>query len=366
MKSILLSSALFLANIAGAQYTKLFDLSNGNSPHPAGTLLFDGTYLYGMTEYGGSSGLGNVYKIKPDGSGFADLLDFNGANGRQPKGALVTDGTWLYGMTFSGGTSDQGVVFKVKKDGSAATRLLDFNGTNGAYPYGSLTLSASTLYGMTQQGGATHQGVIFRINTDGSGYTDLYDFDGIHGFAPESSLLLDGGVLYGMTRGGGTGMCPPDYCGVIFKIGTDGSNFTKLFDFRNDTATGSSPRGDLVSDGTWLYGMTFYGGSKGLGTVFKIRKDGSGYNKMVNFASTIATKGEFPVGALTLQNGYLYGMTSSGGIGDGIIFRIKPDGAGYEILYEFNDGNEPHGSLISDGTYLYGTTYYGGTGCSEP
>jgi uncharacterized repeat protein (TIGR03803 family) len=367
MKSILLSSALLLTQAVSAQYTKLFDLSNSSSQHASGSLIYDGTFLYGMTEFGGSKGNGTVFKIKPDGSGFTDLLDFDGANGKEPKGALVTDGTWLYGMTWSGGTSGEGVAFKIKKDGSGYTKLLDFNGTNGAYPYGSLTLNGSVLYGMTQQGGATHQGVIFRINTDGSGYTDMFDFDGTNGFSPESSLLLDGGMLYGMTKGGGTGMCAPDYCGVIFRIGIDGSNFTKIFDFRNDTASGSNPKGDLVTDGTWLYGTTFYGGSKGLGTAFRIGKDGSGFKKLVNFSSTTPARGEFPVGALSLLNGYLYGMTSSGGaLGDGIIFRIKPDGGAYQVLYEFNDGNQPLGSFVSDGTYLYATTYYGGTGCVEP
>ena len=46
--------------------------------------ISDGTYLYGMTVYGGAYNDGVVFKIKPDGTGYVKLLDFdsttNGAN----------------------------------------------------------------------------------------------------------------------------------------------------------------------------------------------------------------------------------------------------------------------------------------------
>src|SRR6266850_1722370 len=55
-----------------AQYTKLLDFgSTDNGSHPYSSLVSDGTFLYGMTSEAGSNGVGTIYKIKPDGSGFA-------------------------------------------------------------------------------------------------------------------------------------------------------------------------------------------------------------------------------------------------------------------------------------------------------
>ncbi|MFA5781301.1 MAG: T9SS type A sorting domain-containing protein, partial [Bacteroidales bacterium] len=81
--------------------------------YPEGSLISDGTFLYGMTAYGGINDMGVIFKIKSDGTGYSRLLNFAGAaNGRQPWGSLISDGTFLYGMTFYGGTYDVGTVFK--------------------------------------------------------------------------------------------------------------------------------------------------------------------------------------------------------------------------------------------------------------
>ncbi|MBK7669597.1 MAG: hypothetical protein IPJ32_21020 [Sphingobacteriaceae bacterium] len=47
----------------------------------------------------------------PVGTGFSTLLNFNGAlNGANPLGSLTFDGTYLYGMTENGGSSGSGVI----------------------------------------------------------------------------------------------------------------------------------------------------------------------------------------------------------------------------------------------------------------
>ena len=45
----------------------------------------------------------------------------------------------------------------------------------------------------------------------------------------------------------------------------------------------NSPYGDLVTDSTWFYGMTSEGGAFNLGTIFKIKTDGSGFTKLLDF-----------------------------------------------------------------------------------
>jgi uncharacterized repeat protein (TIGR03803 family) len=264
----------------GSGYANLLNFNGTNGNAPYGSLISDGTYLYGMTKQGGTNNGGVIFKVKPDGTGYLKLLDFNNSNGWAPYGDLYYDGTYLYGMTSSGGTNGYGTIFKIKPDGTGDTVLLNFNGSNA--PHGSLISDGTFLYGMTQQGGTHTDGNIFKIKTDGTGYVDLFDFSGPNGYYPTGSLLYDGTYLYGMTSGGGTlgggGNCVGNGCGLIFKIKPDGTGYTILEGFEGTTIgnpNGSGPKGSLISDGTCLYGMTTYGGSStycfsGCGTVFKL------------------------------------------------------------------------------------------------
>ena len=67
-------------------------------------MVSDGTYLYGTTVAGGANDKGSIFRIGKDGSGFSIILDFDGeSNGEDPYGSLFFDGTFLYGMTEVGG-----------------------------------------------------------------------------------------------------------------------------------------------------------------------------------------------------------------------------------------------------------------------
>ena len=349
---------MYIGSSSYAQYTKLLDFEGTtNGSLPFGSLISDDTFLYGMTRYGGTNDIGTIFKIKPDGSGYLKLLDCAGStNGKSPRGSLIYDGTFLYGMTQEGGASNLGTVFKIKPDGSGYLKLLDFDGSNGNNPFGSLVFDGNFLYGMTFYGGINNSGVIFKIKPDGSGYNKLLDFDGsTNGKSPNGSLISDGTFLYGMTEAGGT-----NNMGTIFKIKTDGSGYVKLLDFEGST-NGSNPNGSLISDGTFLYGMTRIGGTNGFGTVFKIMTDGTGYMKLLDFAGT--TNGAFPRDSLIFDGTYLNGMTLAGGAnGLGAVFKIRPDGNDYLKLLDFagNEGNYPWGSLIFEDNSFYGMTSEGG------
>ena len=379
MKKIILYSAIatllftccLLPNVSKAQYTKLYDFqgnSDGNSPR--GDLFFDGTFLYGMTAQGGLNNSGTIFKIKSDGTGYAKLFDFAGtASGKYPNGSLISDGTFLYGMTSAGGMNNLGTVFKIMPDGTGYIKLLDFAGiTNGSNPQGSLISDGNFLYGMTIVGGTNSFGTIFKIKPDGTGYVKLLDFSGTaNGSNPHGDLISDGTFLYGMTAEGG-----PNSFGVIFKIKPDGTSYSLLTDFTN-VIDGGAPWGSLISDGTFLYGMTQEGGTNTYsGVIFKIKPDGTGYVKLFDFDGAYGINpgptGADPLGSLFFDGTFLYGTTQNGGIsgffGAGEIFKIKPDGTEYNQLLYFAglaDGRYPCGSLISDGTFLYGMTKEGGT-----
>ncbi len=358
---LLLFNFQIVSFTALGQYTKLFDLGNSPGSHPNGSLISDGTFLYGMTSGGGANDLGTIFKIKPDGTGYATLLDFDGiSKGSYPYGSLMSEGGFLYGMTSTGGTNDLGTIFKIKLDGSGYNKLLDFNGNiNGSYPNGDLISDGTFLYGMTYGGGEFSFGTIFKIKPDGTGFATMLEFKGIsNGSEPAGSLTLEGGFLYGLTSSGGT-----NDLGSLFKISPIDNTHTKLFDFVG-SASGSNPYGSLLSDGTFLYGLTSHGGA-GLfdddGIIFKIKPDGTGFVNLHTMQGS--SDGSEPYGSLILEGGFLFGLASYYGNDYGTIFKIKTDGTGFVNLRSLSgttDGDAPYGSLISDGTFLYGMTESGG------
>lgn len=350
-------------NLAKAQFNKLYDFGTNtfDGSEPVADLLYFGNYLYGMTSYGGTQNLGTIFKIKPDGTGYLKILDFAGpTKGQYPTGSLVSDGTFLYGMTPDEGpqSSGYGTIFKVKPDGSGYSKIRSFvAASNGSAPKGSLVFDGTFLYGMTWLGGANSKGTIFKIKPDGTSYTTLLDFSGTAtGSDPLGTLIYDGTFLYGMTTGGGSS----DF-GTLFKIKTDGSAYQKLLDFTG-TLNGQYPNGALISDGTFLYGMTSNGGLFGQGTAFKIKQDGTGFMKLLDFdCSTIGCSSN---GSLISDGTFLYGMAVFGASNSkGNVFKIKTDGSGYLKLLDFDgvsNGQTPLGSLILVGNSLYGMTASGG------
>src|ERR1035437_3780091 len=107
MKKTLFILSIVFCLTTNAQYTKLHDFSGAPyASRPYGSLYYDGTFLYGMTSVGGANNLGAIFKIMPNGTGYTTLLDFHATsytNGAYPQGSLISDGTFLYGMTSRGG-----------------------------------------------------------------------------------------------------------------------------------------------------------------------------------------------------------------------------------------------------------------------
>ncbi len=369
MKKILFYAMLYCSS-AHAQYAKLLDLSGLNGSHPHGSLVSDGTFLYGMTREGGSGpcsgGCGVIFRIKPDGTGYTKLLYLTGpATGSFPEGSestLLFAGGFLYGTATSGGASDLGTIFRLRTDGSGFMKLLNFSGaSNGAHPRGSLLYDGTYLYGTTLSGGASGLGTVFRIKTDGSGYMKLLECTSANGSEPAGSLTSDGVFLYGTTMNGGA-----NGYGTLFKIKFDGTGFAKLHDLT--ITDGIWPNGSLLIVGAYLFGLAAQGGTSACGapyacgTLFRMKTDGTAFLKLYDFGSPNA--GGFPFGSLINDGTFLYGMTNTGGSGGrGIIFKIKADGSGLTTLHEFSgsDGADPFGSLILIGTTLYGMTSAGGS-----
>jgi hypothetical protein len=79
-------------------------------------------------------------------------------------GRLVVSSNTLYGMTTSFNTNGLGGMFKINADGTGFTNFLGFgfingnktNGADEATPYGGLILVGNTFYGTTSGGGGTN------------------------------------------------------------------------------------------------------------------------------------------------------------------------------------------------------------------
>ena len=139
------SLAVLGLNLASGQavYHRIrsFGFPNLSAVDPSGGLI-EGTngMLYGVTDSGGESGHGTVFRLNGDGTGFAQLISFTATNGDgdSPTGSLClgTNGV-LYGTTWTGGYSNLGTVYQINQDGSGYRSLWSFVGTNGdgAMPY---------------------------------------------------------------------------------------------------------------------------------------------------------------------------------------------------------------------------------------
>ncbi len=78
--------------------------------------MLGGTKLYGLTQMGGATNDGTIFRINPNGKGFEILHMFDrpSGDGAYPLGDLIKNGKMLYGMTYYGGSSDFGVIFSYK------------------------------------------------------------------------------------------------------------------------------------------------------------------------------------------------------------------------------------------------------------
>ena len=201
------------------------------------------------------------------------------------------------------------------------------------------------LYGTASAGGTNGRGTIFSITTNGTAFTTLHNFgvltrDGTSGDVeantnfdganPSAGLVLTNNTLYGVATDGGT-----NGNGTVFSLGIDGANFTVLHAFARGQVSyptgvtnsdGIYPSGDLALAGNILYGTTPHGGTNGNGTVFSLGINGAGFATLYTFNALNANFAMDPLNPISTNS----------------------------------DGAEPFGGLVISSNVLYGTTWFGG------
>jgi uncharacterized repeat protein (TIGR03803 family) len=385
-----LAMALMLPTgaVAASKYKVLHKFTggaDGSNPYFAGLIFDANRNLYGTTAFGGTSGDGTVFKLKPNSDGSwteSVLYSFSGGtDGIWPYASLTFDvhGN-LYGTTTGGGSGrcggGCGTVFKLKpnSDGSWTEKVLySFHrGADGAGPGASLIFDAAgNLYGTTAGGGSRKCyggcGTVFRLkpNSDGS-WTEkvLYKFTGGPWAAPlDASLIFDAaGNLYGATPAGEYGGA-----GTVFKLtpNSDGSwTESVLYSFTGG-ADGWNPTAGLIFDAAGnLYGTTTDGGAYHYGTVFELmpNSDGSWRENVLHHFKNHPAAGPW-AGVTFDAAGNLYGTTYKGGpVDGGVVFKLTPHSGGswrYSVLHTFlgKAAANPYAGVVLDNAgNLFGTT----------
>ena len=384
------SGTAFRADFAG-NLTTLYQFPSyaGGANPSTGLIQADDGNLYGVTESGGSTAYGTIFRLGLSGD-VTIVHSFTGGDaGAFPRGGLLQgpDGM-LYGTTFSGGAlGGEGTVFRMSLSGTFET-IHNFTGQDGANPYAGLVLGPDGyFYGTTQYGIGVNAGTIFRMDStgnvtsypflagsganpvaplvvgaDGNLYgttpTTLFRFTtggvlaAIHTFAgPDGSgalaplLQAQDGKLYGTTAQGALGF------GSIFRISLSGDNFLSLYGFPGSAARGPAYALLQGTDNN-LYG-TASGGPNNLGVIFRVEPSGNA--TVVHTFS--GSDGSYPSGLVRTPDGNLFGTAGGGDQDLGEIFQIDSSES-FSLLHSLtpDEGSGPLGlTLASDGT-LFGAT----------
>jgi len=252
------------------------------------------------------------------------------------------------------------------------TDIYDFTPqeVGGGVPGNIVIDGAGNLYGLIAGGGNYGQGLLYKLaERDGNWLLDpLYNFlGGSQGSSTNNLILGPQGAVYGGASGGSQNY------GLIYKANPGPTACTTalcswtectLYQFtgNNDAVDASVNAYDSAGN---LYGISFFGGASGYGTIFELTPSPGGWTETILHNFTEGCDGAWPTSLLMGHDGNLYGTASTGGCyGYGTIFQLVPSGGGWtlNVLYTFigtYDGIAP-GNLVQDSL----GNFYGSSGCS--
>ena len=241
------------------------------------------------------------------------------------------------------GAHGAGTVFRVDGNNNFAV-LHDFADSDGSQPRGRLLLGQDHyLYGTTGAGGAHEGGVIFRIDTNGNNFSVVHDFE--IGSSSDRDLLQDSaGTLYGVV-GYGAG---------VFRIDPNGSNYSVIRAF---VVGEGNPISLMLASDSFLYGTTEDGN-----IVFRLGRNGQDFKILHTFIP--ADDGSAAVGPLIEgADGWLYGTAGlNGPYSGGTAFRLRKDGASFEVIHAFQGAEGTTPVAASDAGPWRSAVWSGGPG----
>ena len=346
-------------NPTGNVETVVHNFGTGSDGYnPWGSFIYNAAnrLFYGMTKGGGSLGLGTIISLNP-----ATLIEDTvhsfgrGDDGQQPYGDLVYDATngLFYGMTYDGGSLGEGAIVTFNPVTNAEDTVHSFgSGDDGQHPLGDLVYDAThgLFYGMTSNGGNIGSGAIISFNPTTYAEDTLHSFgNGSDGSIPYASLVYCSGtgLYYGMTAIGGNGGW-----GAIISYNPTTHVEDTVHSFGSGTDAKTPYGSNLVYDAAngLFYGMTKYGGTSDDGAIFSFNPSTLAESVVHSFGA--GADGEYPEADLVYYaaNGLFYGMTYGGGSnGLGAIISFNPTGNVETVVHSFgtgSDGQHPQGNLV--------------------
>ena len=171
-------------------YTVKYVFDNTNGGNPFGSLVQgNDNKFYGMTYNGGATSVGVLFEYDDSTNTYAKKLDFGGTNGNSPRGSLIqaTNGK-LYGMTNGGGTNGVGVIFEYDRSTNTYRKVGDFNSALGVNPRGDLVEVTFTITATSGNKGSISPSGTVTVNYGGSPRFTFPPRTGYHA----DSIIVDG------------------------------------------------------------------------------------------------------------------------------------------------------------------------------
>jgi uncharacterized repeat protein (TIGR03803 family) len=356
-----------------------FSGRNGAGATPMGGLapLAGGRFL-GATSAGGDYGCGTLYSLDVGGpvpaeqvtqafQGAAALgTPFQVADPGYPvyPPTLMSNGAYV-GTTSEGGSNNGGTLYTMLANGSV-TVVHSF--AVGADPTSPLLDVNGTYYGTTWSGGSFGEGTFFQYQP-AEGLTTLAEF-GATNVAPiypfgRMVLSSENQQIYGVAEGTPVVSSSAGTLGGVYTI-APGSSAISFICAPTSASSPIDPSGGLAAavNGT-MYGLSAYGGSDGMGTLYEVLPSSNTCRVLYNFTGTTADGGDPAGSPLVAADGDLYVQTTIGGAnGTGAVVVFSPNGTLLGTLYSFSSGSgpqQPIGALVEGpGASLYGVTSAGG------
>ena len=276
--------------------------------------------------------------------------------------SLGMDGIF-YGTAERGGNG-KGSVFSLGNGFSTLQPVFTDGMMDGGFPWAPpVQAPDGNLYGVTN--GGSNKGVLYRVTP--SGVSPVASPFGVNTTA--ALVLGFDGNLYGTTQTGSAtvqGVFSTIGGGTIFRIPMGGSvQPTFLHTFNSTTKNvvdatgqmvndGSVPKGPVMfaSDGN-LYGTTSSGGS-GNGVIYQLNPNTGAYKilhtfPLVNQTSPDGSASES--GLVQGSDGFLFGVTKTGGAnGAGTLFKVSTAGTGFQVLWSFGNSLQCGMTMSNDGS----------------
>jgi len=319
-----------------------------------------GVYMYGTTSEGGANGLGTIYRVDQNGANFEKVYDFSTSTGGNPFGGLTLANGRLYGFTTtngqtvnSGASIALGSFFEFNpetKDFKVIQYIDDQSSIGNGFKFAPTMGGDGLLYMASESQGLTsREGVLSSFDPKCGNFTELATFTPTFG-QPKSGLLeASDGNLYVTTNNGATGS------GAIVKYDKTSMQLLKL---HSSAGNGSLEYRNAVnnilfeaSNGA-LYGASKQGGGNDNGIIFKINKDGSGFQTIYRMLGAGLTDvGYYPLGGFVEVNGKLYSSTEQEaniGQNQGTLFTIDIATNKFSFIHTLDlEGAQPRGTFTS-------------------